>query len=297
MGATCCPPQVDYQGSMFYKKIDKTMEKTGKPDLDNVFAKADDPLEQAERTRSKIAETFKTMTIITGTCVLKIPDLEQSIRSYLIRFLMELRLNAPTQGGSEEFDWEKFDLNNMFHFSQESPFLSFDEEKLKILQSAFKINPTEGELGEQKDAICEFLKTLPGIKKVFEEYRKECGEIKDEGMEFVSKLKLSDGVQELYREIGIGTRNLQKILNMTSVLQMIGEVGNQVAEAVEVFAKAYRDKNSFKQFDTLAKDMVEKKIFDMKKIVWETSNEKRLDKFEDWENNFEYREVGQIETK
>jgi len=32
----------------------------------------------------------------------------------------------------------------------------------------------------------------------------------------------------------------------------------------------------------------------MKEIIWNTSNEPKLEKFEDWKNNYEYRQVGQL---
>ena len=297
MGACGCGPKVEYQGSVFYRVIDDKLEKTGKPDIDEVFAKADDPLQQSEITRSKIANAFKEMTILTGTCVLKVPDLEQCIRAYLIKFLIELKLNSPTQGGSLDFDFSKLELNSMFTFSQTAPYISFDEKKLKDVQNIFKINPLEGELGKMKDSIVQFIKSLEGIKHIFDEYSKECWEIKEEAYEFISKLDVRDGMSELYRQVMIGKRNVQKILDMRVILEVIGEVGTQIAEAVNVFSSDIRDRSHFKKYEDLAAELVEKKITsDMKEIVWNTSNEAKLEKFEDWKNNFEYRPVGTIFT-
>lgn len=297
MGGSCCAPKIDYQGSVFYRKIDPTMEKTGKPDLDEVFSKADDPLQKAEEVRSKIAAAFKEMTTLTGTVVLKVPDLEQCVRSYLIKFLVELRKNAPTQGDTVDLDISKLDLQDLFCFSQQPPYLTVNEEKLKTLQSAFKCNPCEGELGKMKDSIVKFLQSLEGIKSVFDEYAKEVGEIKQEAFEFVGKLKYSEGVSEIYREIMIGKRNLQKILDMRSIIQVFGEVGNQISEAVEVFSRLYKDSSAFKQFDALAKVAIEKKCGDdMMKLVWETTNEAKLPKLEDWKDNFDYKIAGQVNT-
>jgi hypothetical protein len=296
-GASCCGPKVEYLGSVFYQKIDVKMEKTGKPELDEVFAKMDDPLQKSEETRALIANAFKEMTTITGTCVLKIPDLEQCVRAFLIRFLMEVRMNAPTTGDSvAPLDITKLDLQTLFSFSQESPYLSFDEEKLKNLQSLVKCDPNTGELGKMKETIVNFLHTLEGIKSVFDEYSKECAEIKDEAMEFVNKLKMSDGMSSIYNDIMVAKRNVQKILDMRSIINVFGEVAKEIAEVVEVFGKLYADKSSFNVFDNLAKEMVEKNVTEMKLMVWNTTNEAKLDKFEFWETNFDYVVVGQLKT-
>ena len=294
-GFSCCGPKVEYTGSIFYKVIDTHLEKTGKIELDSVFEKADDPLEQSEKTRKRMAETFKTMTILTGTCVLKVPDLEQCLRAYLIRFLIEVKKTAPTLGGlKQEFDISE--LYKLFKFEQTQPFISFDEAKLNELLKTHNFNPMEGELGQMKDSIVNFLKSITGIKQIFNEFAKEMGEIRLEAYEFITKLKLSDGASSIYNNLQIGRRNLQKIFDMRIILEIFSEVSKQMKEAVQVFGNVCSDRVKFKQYEDLACQMIEKNISnDMKRLVWESTNEPRLDKFEDWEHNFEYKLNNQVE--
>ena len=196
-----------------------------------------------------------------------------------------------------DLDISKLELHHVFAFSQNPPFLVFDAEKLNTLQSLFKLNPMEGKLGKMKDSIITFIKSLEEIKKVYAEYTKEIGEIKNEAWEFVSKLEYKDGLSEVYRDCMIAKNNLQKILSMKDILDMIGNIGSQISETVEVFTKAYRDPNNFKEYDNLAKKLIsEKQTEDMMEVVWNSTNEPKLDSFNDWKNNFEYRIVGEIQS-
>ena len=174
MGSFCCPEKIEYTGSVFYRRIDTKLEKTGKTELDEVFDKADDPLVQSERTREKIAAAFKEMTINTGTVVLKLPDLEQSIRAYIIRFLIEIRLSpllTLTINKRDEVEnvMSKLELHKLFIISDNSPYISFDEEVLKNLKLSFNIKPDGGELGKMKEVIVTFIRSLKEIKKVYKD--------------------------------------------------------------------------------------------------------------------------------
>ena len=166
MGATCyCSHEVDYVGSVFYRKIDTKLEKTGKPELDEVFQKADDPLEESEKQRKIIANAFKEMTLVTGTVVLKRPDLEQSIRAFLIRFLMEIKKNITVGGFVNGFS--QVGIQNLFTFDMQPPYLKIDEVTVNKLKEQFNVNPFSGELGAMLEAIIGFLKTLQGIGERF----------------------------------------------------------------------------------------------------------------------------------
>jgi len=297
MGGMCCGPKVEYIGTIFYKIIDTKMEMTGKAELDEVFDKADDALQESEKTRLKIANAFKQMTISTGTVVLKNPDLEQCIRAYLIKFIMEVKLNARTKDGSNvvaDIDFDKLELNKLFSFLQEKPYIKLDEDKLKNLKEVLNFNPLAGELGKMREDIVRFIKSLEGIKSVFDEVVKEAQEIRAEAYEFITKLKLSDGANELMKNLQIGKRNLQKIIDMTTIVKIIGEASRQISESVQVFGNLCTDSKEFKKYEGLADEMNLKRITDMKQIVWETTNEQRLDKFEQWETNFDYKLVNQV---
>jgi len=301
MGSFCCPEKIEYTGSVFYRRIDTKLEKTGKTELDEVFDKADDPLVQSERTREKIAAAFKEMTINTGTVVLKLPDLEQSIRAYIIRFLIEIRLSpllTLTINKRDEVEnvMSKLELHKLFIISDNSPYISFDEEVLKNLKLSFNIKPDGGELGKMKEVIVTFIRSLKEIKKVYKEFLKEMEEIQAEAYEFLTKLKITDGPQELYKDLLIGKRNLQKIIDMTTIIQIISEVSRELTEVVDVFSKVRSDVDEFKKLDDLAKKMFIFKITDMKQIVWNTSNEPRLKRFESWVHNFDYKIEEQVDT-
>ena len=196
-----------------------------------------------------------------------------------------------------DLDISKLELHKVFAFSQNPPFLVFDADKLNTLQSLFKLNPMEGQLGKMKDSIITFIKSLEEVKKVYAEYSKELREIKDECWEFISHLNVKDGLSEVYKQCMIGKNNLKKILNMKDILDMFGTIGSQIKETVEVFGKAATDPNNFKDYDNLAKKLIsEKQTEDMMKVVWFSTNEPKLDNFNDWKNNFEYRIVGEIQT-
>lgn len=283
----CCGTKIDYQGSIFYKKIDTIMEKTGKKELDAIFEKADDPLQQTEKTRSEIASKFKNMCITCGIVVLKIPDLEQAIRALVIRILMEIVKVTP----KNDLDFSKLNLQNLFKFSQESPYFVFDE---KILGLCKGLNVKEGEISKMIDSIVEFLKTLEGVKKVLDEYTKEVGEIKEEAFEFVKALDIKDGISEIYNQVLIGKRNVQKIFDMREAIQILGAAAEQISEVIKVVHSWYDDSKFYVSFGEKAKELVSKNITDMKKIVWETTNEPKLPQFEDWKTNFDYREAGHL---
>jgi len=121
-------------------------------------------------------------------------------------------------------------------------------------------------------------------------------EIQAEAYEFLTKLKITDGPQELYKDLLIGKRNLQKIIDMTTIIQIISEVSRELTEVVDVFSKVRSDVDEFKKLDDLAKKMFIFKITDMKQIVWNTSNEPRLKRFESWVHNFDYKIEEQVDT-
>jgi hypothetical protein len=266
------------------------MEKTGKKELDAVFEKADDPLQQAEKTRAEIATKFRAMCTTCGIVVLKIPDLEQAIRAFVIRILMDIVKLTPSSEGPVDF--KKLDLHNLFSFKQESPYFTFDE---KILGLCKGLNVKDGEIAKMKDSIVDFLKSLEGVKKVFDEYTKEVGEIKDEAYDFVRLIDVKDGISEIYNQVKIGKRNLEKIFDVRGAMLMLGEAAEQIAEVIKVVHGWYDDPKFYIDFGEKARELVKKNITDMKKVVWETTNEQKLEKSEDWENNFDYRVVGQLQ--
>ena len=149
-----------------------------------------------------------------------------------------------------------------------------------------------------KQAIVNFFNQIKGLNEVYDEYLKEMREIKGEVSEFIGVLLKGYnefGLKETWEFLKIGRENLANLVNLESFIQILTELGRQVAESVEKFAIAFSKKENIKVFEDLADQMLKENIIDMKQIVWNTTNEEKLTNFEDWKNNFSYKELGTLD--
>ncbi len=287
MGATCCKgKQEDYMGCIFYKKIDIKLEKSGKEDLDKVFGHAETILTKAENARQILADAFKTLTKITGTCVLKNPDIEQCFRSFFIKLIAEFKKILPSSSD------EAKDILGILSFSNSKPYLNVDQEKLDALKEKHKANPMNDEINDIMKQITDYLSQLEEFGNSLKEIVEDVNNAKNDCLTLVKNIQTKK--EEYVGAIPISKKNIEKIVADGDIIRMFQEITNQFAEVIEKLSSISTNPNEIAELAKLGADMADKNIFEAKQLVWETTNETKLDVFDDWVNNFEYRVVGEV---
>jgi len=291
MGFTCCKKSVDYTGCLFYKKLNLKLEKTDKEDVDKVFGHTEIILNNFENSRQFIADAFKLLTKITGTCVLKNPDLEQCVRAFFIKLLVEFFKLIP-KGKDEAEELKK--VFEIFEFSTKAPFFSVNNEKLNKVKEKFNANPINKDIEEIINQINDYMGKFDDFVNSLKAVDDEIKAGKQDCLDLIENIK--NDKQQYGSVLPKVLRNMNAILDRGNVFLMLKEVIDQFGEVVEKLQSVLSDPKEMLDLIKLSKDMYDKQIFEIKQLCWETTNEERLSKFEDWENNFEYRVVGELKT-
>jgi hypothetical protein len=92
----CCAKRINYYGHKIFKPIDTkiNIDENESKEVKEILLEYKNLLEKSEENRKEIAKKFESMLIDTGTCVLRKPNMERTIITYIVQIFIKLNLCA-----------------------------------------------------------------------------------------------------------------------------------------------------------------------------------------------------------
>jgi hypothetical protein len=235
-----------------------------------ILNRCENLLKQSEEERLKIADKFRELLVNTGACILKKPTLERAVISFIIYLFEQIIFCAKKK--SVEFDKKDFAITNFIKISNESPFVSFNQETLNNLKSkyGFDINRIETLNNSQKSLI-NFLSTVIETKNVI-----------------VKQYELIKGLIMDLRN------NLSLVKKVTQSLEGIKFILNYFSELTKSFFLAQQqlqNPRKIELFFKIAQKAAEKNISDPKELVLIYSLGDNCGSVTNYEENLGYKKV------
>ena len=268
----CCANE-EYQGNIIFKSINTNLILEGEQFSEEekiILNRCENLLKQSEEERLKIADKFRELLVNTGACILKKPTLERAVISFIIYLFEQIIFCAKKK--SVEFDKKDFAITNFIKISNESPFVSFNQETLNNLKSkyGFDINRIETLNNSQKSLIS-FLSTIIETKNVI-----------------VKQYELIKGLIMDLRN------NLSLVKKVTQSLEGIKFILNYFSELTKSFFLAQQqlqNPRKIELFFKIAQKAAEKNINNPKELVLIYSLGDNCGSVTNYEENLGYKKV------
>ena len=92
----CCAKRINYYGHKIFKPIETNIkiDENESNEIKEILKEYKNLLEKSEENRKEIAKKFELMLIDTGTCVLRKPNMERTIITYIVQIFIKLHLCA-----------------------------------------------------------------------------------------------------------------------------------------------------------------------------------------------------------
>jgi len=270
----CCYKEPEYIGHKIFKKIDTEIVIPNDLNEENkkTLNEYKNLLIENENKREEITKKFENMLIITGACVLRKPNLERGILTYIVSFCIKLKYCAKKKGIN--IDSNDINFKKLFSFSLKPPFFSLNDEQINFLKEkyGFDVNKDE-ELKKGKESIKEFLESLSTIKDML-------------SLQF-------NQISTLFKKL----TSLESLKNMKHLKSSLDNfvfyynVVNELSNSMDKLTSNLSQKGTLKLFLDIAEDAISKNLKNMKEICWEYSKGETCSNINNYKENLSYTEI------
>lgn len=226
-----------------------------------------------ENKRQELAQKFEQMLYETGACVLRQPNLERAMITYLIFLLTKVQLSAKEKGQS--LSKEDFSLSNFISLQKESPFITFNQQAVLELKDKYGFHlEKETALINGKNSIFNFLSAIPEANKLIGIQVNAIKELIKNGIEDIRDLSIVSQIKEAL----VGIMFVNDLLYET--ISSIGEVQSQIMHPrkLELFLK-------------ISKRCADEGMTDPREIAFNYAEGEKCNEMVKWKENITYKEV------
>ena len=260
------------QGNRIFKKLNTELDINNKNLSQkeiNSLQECMKLLQEAEKVRIEISKKFEIFLYNTGACVLKQPNFERGLITFIINLIIQILISA--NENNVKFNKEDISFDKFIFISTSVPFIELNKNVLNILKKKYGFNFYENEiLMNGINSIIDFLSTLPSIKSVLEN---QVIILKNLVFESITNIHMLDQLEDA-------------IDGLVFLIDFFNEISNGIIETQIKLSKPKKIQLFFK----IAESAANKKLKDPKKIALLYSSGDNCGSVDKWKENMTYKE-------
>ena len=272
----CCAKRINYYGHKIFKPIETKIKIDENESNENkeIIKEYEKLLEKSEENRKEIAKKFEAMLIDTGSCVLRKPNMERTIITYLVQILIKLNLAAKKK--KINLDKEDLKISNLIGFSIKPPFINFNDKEFDKLKEKYDFDfEHDTNLQKGKLSILDFLSSLEKNNEIIS---LQINQIKNT----LSKIK--------------SFKNLKLLKNGFDAVNFFFDVINEIISSFSNIGNTLNQPQEMELLNKISEDAVQKNIFEPMQICFNYSYGECCKNIADWKENMTYQEL-ELELK
>ena len=272
----CCAKRINYYGHKIFKPIDTkiNIDDNESKEVKEILTEYKNLLEKSEENRKEISKKFESMLIDTGTCVLRKPNMERTIITYIVQIFIKLHLCAKKK--NVILDMNDLKISNLITFSIKPPFINFNDNGFDKLKEKYDFDfEHDTNLQKGKLSILDFLSSLEKNNEILT-------------LQF-------NQIKNTFNKIS-SYKNLKYLKNGIEAVSFFFDVITEIISSISKIGKTLSLPQEIELLHKISEDAVEKKIFEPMQICFNYSYGECCKNIADWKENMTY-QVLELELK